>query len=490
MLFSSFIFFIFLIPVVALFHIIRNSNGKKSVLLIFSYGFYAYWDWKFCALLAFVTIANYYLCSSISFTDRAEKKKKMFYLALSVNIAVLLFFKYFNFFAFNVNSLFSFFGSYSDFLHLRVIVPLGVSFYIFQSISYSIDVYSGRFVHSKSLTDYALYISFFPKLIAGPIERASNLIPQFEKMNRVKKVQIEEGIYLITIGLFRKVLIGDTAGRFADHIFGNIQFYTSVELMSALLLYSVQIYADFSGYTHIARGTSKLFGIELVKNFEQPYFSKNITEFWRRWHISLSSWLRDYIFLPLSYSISRKLPEEKYYGIKTEYFIYVYSTMITFTICGFWHGASWNFVIWGFLHGLFLSLHRIILVNRRSPVAKIIKKLNSSARLISSVAFTYLSVLNLWLFFRLPDINSVREFLSGIMAVTKSEHTGLFLSINFIYLSVLATADYLEIKTVSHTVLGVIKNRAVKYGITAGLLTVIFVYIYQSNTSPFIYLQF
>lgn len=490
MLFNSFIYFIFLIPVLGFFYISKNRTVKKSVLLLTSYIFYAYWDYRFCALLAFVTIFGFYISSVISSSKNTVTRRRLYYFAVSINLIVLFFFKYFNFFADNVNSLFSVFGSHSDFIHLRIIIPLGVSFYIFQSISYVTDVYAGRFLHSKSLTDYSLYIAFFPKLIAGPIERASNLLPQFEKLHVAGKAQIEEGISLIALGLFRKVLIGDTSGRFADHIFGNMEFYSSLEIIFALFMYSVQIYADFSGYTHIARGTAKLFGIELVKNFDQPYFAKNMTDFWRRWHISLSTWLRDYLFLPLSYGLSRKLKNEKYFGFKTEYIIYVYATMITFTLCGLWHGASWNFVLWGFLHGVFLCLHRVLFVGKRSPLGKHLKLLPKKLRFYSSVIFTYLCVVFLWAFFRLPDMSFNKKFFSGIAIWTKSDHPGLFISAALVYMTVLFFADLLEVKTNSHDVLNKLKSNAVRYGIISGILFVVSIYMFQSNSSPFIYLQF
>ena len=490
MLFNSFIYFFFLITVLGFFYLVKNSGSRKAVLLIASYSFYAYWDYRFSALLVFVTISGFYISSAISLSRDRRSGKILYFLAIVANLTVLFFFRYFNFFADNINSVFSAFGTHNDLIHMRLIIPLGVSFYIFQSISYVTDVYKGRFIHEKSLTNYALYIAFFPKLIAGPIERAKDLMPQFIEVKKAKRVELEQGISLIAIGLFRKVLIGDTAGRFADHIFGNMEYYASSELIFALFMYSIQIYADFSGYTHIARGTGKLFGIDLVKNFEQPYLAKNMTDFWRRWHISLSSWLRDYLFLPLSYGISDKLKRERYFGIKSEYIIYIYATMITFTLCGLWHGASWNFVIWGFLHGVFLCLHRVLFAGKRSPAGRYMRKLPKKIRTVSGVVFTYLCVAFLWLFFRLPEMSSNKEFFTGLSNWIQSDHFGLFLSVSAVYMLVLLLADTLEIKTCSHDILSGIKNNSVRYGIISGLFFVIFLFMYQSDSSPFIYLQF
>jgi len=493
MMFNSFIFFIFLLAILPVFYFLPNKNSKNIFLLFSSYFFYGYLDWRFCGLLALLTLINYYIGKQLDLVT--EKHRTIYFFAgLISNLGILVFFKYVNFFIDSFQVIVHHFGAEIDLLHLNLIIPLGISFYIFQSLAYIIDVYKKRISHTNNLIDFSLFIAFFPKLIAGPIERPGNFLPQISKELKPTGTQIKEGITLIIVGLFRKVMIGDTAGRFADHIFGNLENYKSIEIICALFLFSIQIYADFSGYSHIARGSGKLFGIELMKNFEQPYFSKNITEFWRKWHISLSSWLRDYLFLPLSYSISRKLPQEKYFFIKTEYIIYIYSTMITFTLCGLWHGASWNYVIWGVLHGVFLSFHRAFFVNKKSLIHKSIifsfKPFKPVVKIISSILFTYMIVLSAWLFFALDSWEETKLFLKKILYWETSEFTLLFITIVISYLFVMILLDLFEYVFSSHTYILKLKSKGAIIGILSGLLVVTFIYMFQAEPSPFIYFQF
>ena len=294
MLFNSFIFFIFLSVVLPLYYLLPQRL-KKYLLLIASYFFYGYWDWRFTSLLLISTVVDYFVGLKLSGELRENRRKLFLIISMVTNLGILGFFKYYDFFISSFAPLAAIFGGNLDYLHLNIILPVGISFYTFQTMSYSIDVYRKRMNPTKSFIDFALFVSFFPQLVAGPIERASNLIPQISRLSNPRKGQIEKGIVLIVFGLFKKVMIGDTTGRIVDHIFTQPENYMSIELISALILFSIQIYADFSGYSSIARGTAKLLGVELMKNFEQPYLSRNITEFWRRWHISLSSWLKDYL---------------------------------------------------------------------------------------------------------------------------------------------------------------------------------------------------
>ncbi|MCF8219495.1 MAG: hypothetical protein K9I29_09540 [Bacteroidales bacterium] len=333
---------------------------KKPLLLIASYFFYGYWDWRFTGLLAISTIADYFIGKKLYSTEAPKKRKWFLFSSMFINLGILAFFKYFGFFVDSFETLAGVFGLQLDFIHLNIILPVGISFYTFQTMSYTIDIYRKKLEPTNNFIDFAVFVSFFPQLVAGPIERARNLLPQIARLSKPKRKQIEEGISLIVTGLFIKVMIGDTAGRFVDHIFGNPEIYKSFELISALILFSVQIYADFSGYSSIARGVAKLLGIELMKNFEQPYLSANITEFWRRWHISLSSWLKDYLYISLGGN--RKGKSRTYVNL-----------MITMLLGGLWHGASWNFVIWGGLHGIYLAVHKYMLEpTPKSPASKFI----------------------------------------------------------------------------------------------------------------------
>ena len=390
MLFNSFIFFIFLAIVLPRYYSLPIKL-KKPLLLVCSYFFYGYWDWRFTALLALSTVVDFYIGKALFKAKEEERRKRFLVISIGVNLVILGFFKYFGFFIDSFEALGTVMGVKFDYLHLNLILPVGISFYTFQTMSYSIDIYRRKLEPSNSFIDFAVFVSFFPQLVAGPIERAIHLLPQISKLPKPTKEQIQQGIVLIVTGLFTKVMIGDTTGRFVDQIFGNPEIYKSVELISALILFSIQIYADFSGYSSIARGVAKLLGIELIKNFEQPYLSSNITEFWRRWHISLSSWLKDYLYISLGGN--RK-------GIKRTYI----NLMLTMLLGGLWHGASWNFVIWGGLHGVYLALHKIMLGDQKPQTKYIYSGLLSFFMFLFKVTTTYILVLFTWLFFRATNI--------------------------------------------------------------------------------------
>ena len=352
MLFNSFVFLIFLGIVIPVFYAIKTKSGRNIFLLLASYFFYGYWDWRFCSLLLISTLIDFYVGGKLYKTENEKKRKKLLLVSMVANLGILGFFKYFNFFAESFATLLKSMGGHPDFVLLNIILPVGISFYTFQTMTYTIDIYRRKLEPTNSLIDFALYVSFFPQLVAGPIERASHLLPQLSKKFGATKEQFEKGMVLIVMGLFKKVMIGDTAGRVVDRIFGQPDLYHSPELLMALILFAIQIYADFSGYSSIARGTAKLMGIELMKNFEQPYLSANITEFWRRWHISLSSWLKDYLYISLGGN--RKGKGRTYINL-----------MITMLFGGLWHGASWNFVIWGGLHGIYLAIHKWMLKGKK-----------------------------------------------------------------------------------------------------------------------------
>jgi D-alanyl-lipoteichoic acid acyltransferase DltB (MBOAT superfamily) len=333
MLFNSFIFFIFLAVVLPLYYWLPKKL-RNPLLLVASYVFYGYWDYRFTALLAISTLIDFFVGQKLHLSANPNTRKRWLSLSMLSNLGILGAFKYYGFFVSSFAPLAAIFGGNLDYLHLNIILPVGISFYTFQTMSYTIDIYRRKLEPTNNFIDFAVFVSFFPQLVAGPIERASNLLPQIAKVPLPSRIQVEKGIVLIATGLFKKVMIGDTAGRIVDHVFAQPEIYKSPELLAALVLFSIQIYADFSGYSSIARGTAKLLGIELMKNFEQPYLSRNITEFWRRWHISLSSWLRDYLYISLGGN--RK-------GISRTYV----NLMLTMLLGGLWHGASWNFVIWG-----------------------------------------------------------------------------------------------------------------------------------------------
>jgi len=362
------------------------------------------------------------------------------------------------------------FGGHVDSLHLNIILPVGISFYTFQTLSYTFDIYRKKLEPTDNLIDFALFVSFFPQLVAGPIERAKDLLPQLYKKLSPTKEQLKEGATLIVLGLFRKVMIGDTAGRIVDHIFGNLHLYKSIEIIAAVLLFGIQIYADFSGYSKIARGTAKLLGIELMINFEQPYLSRNITEFWRRWHISLSSWLKDYLYITLGGN--RKGQARTYVNL-----------MITMLLGGLWHGASWNFVIWGGLHGIYLAVHKFLSKGKTEydPITRL--------KDIPKVLLTFVLVAFTWLFFRATSWESTQLIFSAILDWQASEYAHIFIQIVASYFILNFTLDIIE-NRFGHTFVLRFKSTSIRLGILLSLFVVTLIYIFQSKPLPFIYFQF
>ncbi|WKN32942.1 MBOAT family protein [Porifericola rhodea] len=397
---------------------------------------------------------------------------------MGVNLGILAFFKYFNFFVDSFESMLSGFDGQLDYLHLNIILPVGISFYTFQTMSYTIDIYRGRLKPTKSLLDFAVFVAFFPQLVAGPIERAKHLLPQITSLKSPNRTQIREGVALIVIGLFKKVMIGDASGRLVDRMFGHIEQFSSMEMLMALVLFSVQIYADFSGYSSIARGLAKLLGIELMKNFEQPYLSANITEFWRRWHISLSSWLKDYLYISLGGN--RKGEARTYINL-----------MLTMLIGGLWHGASWNFVFWGGLHGIYLAIHKWMLKGKKvglqpsgigSPPALVKYLIHASS--------IYILVLFTWLFFRASDFQTVSIFFSKMINWESSELTFRFVKIAFSFMALTLGIDLIEYYTRSHAFLLKIPLKPIRYGVMLPMFIIVLIYMFQAEPLPFVYFQF
>ncbi|MCB0397204.1 MAG: MBOAT family protein [Flavobacteriales bacterium] len=474
MIFNSFIFFIFLGVALPVYYALRSTQSRNIFLLLASYFFYGYWDWRFCSLLAFTTIVDYFIGDQIFKTDDAGKRKRLLIVSLVVNLGILGFFKYFNFFVENFQELSTAIGIPLDFVHLNIILPVGLSFYVFHNLSYIVDIYRKKIEPCRDIVVFGLFVTFFPQLVAGPIGRASFLLPQLSKRMVATTHQVKQGIVLITMGLFRKVMIGDTTGRYVDHIFEHLEVYNSVEIICAIVLFAVQIYADFSGYSLIARGTSKLFGVELMKNFEQPYLSRNITEFWRRWHISLSSWLRDYLYISLGGN--RKGAVRTYVNL-----------MLTMLLGGLWHGASWNFVVWGGLHGLYLVIHKLFTGDRRIAAEN---KWPFGIKDWMNVIFTNVLVLFAWIFFRSTSWETTRILFSRIWHWESSEYSLWFIGTTLTYLLLTLALDLFAYASGKHTYLLRIKSAPLRHGIMAATLIFTLFYLFQSNPMPFIYFKF
>lgn len=342
MLFNSLGFAIFLPIVFILYWFVTNKSLKLQnlMLVIVSYFFYCCWDWRFGFLLAFSTLLDFYSGLAIERSDTKARKKMWLVISVGINLGFLCFFKYYNFFIESFSDLLGNFGLTPHFSTLSIILPVGISFYTFHGLSYVFDIYNGKAKPTTNLTNYALFVSFFPLLVAGPIERATHLLPQFFVKREMTYHRIVDGSFQIVWGLFKKVVIADNAAQLVDIIFHKDGGSGSVFALGPIL-FAFQVYGDFSGYSDIALGSAKLFGIDLMTNFRYPYFSRDIAEFWRRWHISLSTWFRDYLYIPLG-------------GGKDGLWIKIRNTMIIFTVSGFWHGSSWNYIFWGILNGLYV----------------------------------------------------------------------------------------------------------------------------------------
>jgi len=477
MLFNSIVFLTFLLVVFPIYHFL-SKKYQNAFLLVVSYVFYGYWDWRFCSLLLISTIVDFFVAKKMDNITDQRKRKLLLSISIITNLGILGFFKYFNFFVDSFVDSFSYFGANLDFLHINIILPIGISFYTFQTLSYTFDVYRKKMKATDSFLDFAVFVSFFPQLVAGPIEKAKDLIPQIASKPKASWNQINEGISLIAIGLFKKVLIGDTCGKFVDHIFAEPTFYTSAELFSALIMFSIQIYADFSGYSSIARGTGKLFGINLMENFNQPYLSSNITEFWKRWHISLSEWLKEYVYIWLLGG-NRKGEMRTYVNL-----------MLTMLIGGLWHGANWTFVVWGGIHGMALAIHKFLLNRKKPDVVFKYQNITHLFIFILKVLSTYSIVLIAWLFFRAENFSSAFYIFKKIVFWQESEFAYRFLSITSTYFIMIIVLDIVEYYYKRHDFLLVLKP-SIRFGMIASIFLIIVVYMFTvSKPMPFVYFQF
>jgi alginate O-acetyltransferase complex protein AlgI len=405
MLFNSIEFLLFLPTIFILYWFVFNKNLKyqNSLILVSSYVFYGWWDYRFLSLIFLSTIVDYVIGLNISNQSSKKKQKLLLWVSILFNLSVLGFFKYYNFFVDSWVELFSSVGyEIKSVWTLNIILPVGISFYTFQTMSYTIDIYRKKLEPTKDFISFASFVSFFPQLVAGPIERASNLLPQILKKREFQYEQGIQGLRLILWGMFKKVVIADSLAPIVDDIFSNYQDFGGGTLWLGAIYFAFQIYCDFSGYSDIAIGTSKLFGFELMSNFKFPYFSRNIGEFWRRWHISLSTWFRDYLYIPLGGS-----KEGKWKSLK--------NIIIIFLVSGFWHGANWTFIFWGLFHSI-LFLPTFMFNKNRKYTSSIIavNTLLPSLKEFINVVTTFLLVTIGWVFFRSESIGDSFSYLSSM----------------------------------------------------------------------------
>ncbi|AWG21463.1 membrane-bound O-acyltransferase family protein [Flavobacterium faecale] len=403
MLFNS-ISFAFFLPIVFLlywFVLGKSYKAQNAFLLLASYYFYSCWDIRFLALLLFSTGLDYFSALQIQESKSESSRKFWFWASIGINISFLGIFKYYNFFASSFQESLVLFGIQIDLYLLQIILPVGISFYTFHGLSYIIDVYKKKIIPEKDPLAYALFVSYFPLLVAGPIERATHLLPQLKRKRKFDYQQAVDGLYQILWGLLKKIVIADNCAKYANQIFDNAADFSGSTLVMGAIFFAFQIYGDFSGYSDIALGTSKLLGIELLQNFSFPYFSRDIAEFWRRWHISLSSWFKDYVYIPLGGSKGSKLNK-------------IRNVFVIFLLSGFWHGANWTFIAWGFLHALYFI--PLLLTNKNRSNIEIVanETFFPSIKELFQIGLTFSLTTLAWIFFRAPTIGGAIAYIKGI----------------------------------------------------------------------------
>ena len=402
MQFNSIEYLLFL-PLVFIFYwfFFKKRRVQNLFIVLVSYLFYGWWDWRFLILIAFTTLVSFatglWIERSIRSGER-QRAKKITILNIGINLAILGAFKYFNFFSENVEYLFSLFGLKCDWFTLEVLLPVGISFYTFQALSYTIDVYRQKIRATRDVVAFVAFISFFPQLVAGPIERATNLLPQFLAKRKFDYTLSAEGMRQILWGLFKKVVVADFCAIYVNAIFADAANLSASTLWLGAFLFTFQIYGDFSGYSDMAIGTAKLFGIRLMRNFSTPYFSRSIAEFWRRWHISLLTWFRDYLYIPLGGSRCSKMKQ-------------IRNTFTVFLVSGLWHGASWTFVVWGLYHALLFVPLMLLGKNRKYTSTIAEHSAFPSLGEIAGMTTTFISVMIGWVFFRADNISEALNYI-------------------------------------------------------------------------------
>ncbi len=373
------------------------------MIVLASYVFYGWWDWRFLTLIVFSTLIDYAVGIRLGEEKKAMHRKILLWISIGVNLGFLGFFKYYNFFVDNFTEAFSFFGQGITINSLNIILPVGISFYTFQTLSYSIDIYRGNMKPTTDFIAFSAFVSFFPQLVAGPIERAKNLLPQFYKKRTFDYHKSADGMRQILWGLFKKVVIADNAAYFANLIFNNSADYSGSTLLLGAVFFTFQIYGDFSGYSDIAIGTSRLLGFNLTRNFDFPYFSRNIAEFWRRWHISLSTWFRDYLYIPLG-------------GSRGSTWMKIRNTFAIFLISGFWHGSNWTFIVWGALNAIYF-LPLLLTKRNRTFLGNIAEdRMLPSMREFAMMLGTFGLTVLAWIFFRAENVAHAFNILSEIFS--------------------------------------------------------------------------
>ena len=483
MLFNSIDFAVFVPIVFLLYWFVTHKNLKLQNLLIVaaSYVFYGWWDWRFLALILFSTLVDYAVGVRLKETEDLRKRKFLLWTSILVNLGFLGFFKYFNFFIDNFVTAFSFFGTEISASSLDIILPVGISFYTFQTLSYTIDVYRKNLEPTKDFVAFTAFVSFFPQLVAGPIERATNLLPQFYKKRTFDYVKAVDGMRQILWGLFKKMVIADNCAEYANYIFSNSGDLSGSTLALGALFFTFQIYGDFSGYSDIAIGTSRLFGFDLKRNFAFPYFSRDIAEFWRRWHMSLSTWFRDYLYIPLG-------------GSRGGNWKKIRNTFLIFIVSGFWHGANWTFVVWGALNAIYFLPLMLTNNNRNNLEIVALGKWLPTLKEMILMLITFGLTVIAWIFFRAENIEHALSYITRLFSsslFTTPRYDGIAASLPIIAL----VALFVLVEWIGRegeygiSKLGLKWKRPVRWTFYALLLFLIGMFM-RTEETPFIYFQF
>jgi len=482
MLFNSLDFAIFLPIVFFLYWFVAQNKIKlqNTLIVVSSYIFYAWWDWRFLSLIISSTLVDYYVGQKLRPDIKKSKRKLLLCTSIIVNLGFLGFFKYYNFFLENFIDAFSLFGMQINANSLNIILPVGISFYTFQTLSYTIDVYKKKLEPTKDFIAFSAFVCFFPQLVAGPIERATNLLPQFCKKRTFEYQKAVDGMRQILWGLFKKVVIADNCAEFANHIFNNSADMNGSSLVLGAIFFTFQIYGDFSGYSDIAIGTSRLFGFDLKQNFATPYFSRDIAEFWRRWHISLSTWFRDYLYIPLG-------------GSRGGTWMKVRNTFTIFLVSGFWHGANWTFIIWGALNAIYF-LPLLLTNNNRKNLGVVAEdKLIPSFKELIEMLTTFVLTVFAWIFFRAENIGHAFSYVNGIFSLdiftlpfgfnARKAFITLILILIFILIEWIGRIDKFAIERILLKL-----NKNIRFLIY--LMIASMIYLLKSDNKEFIYFQF
>lgn len=489
MLFNTLEFGLFFPIVFIIYWIVaKHRTARNILLLVSSYIFYGWWDWRFLFLIAFSSLVDYLVGLKLFGEPNNRKRRFLLCISLCINLGFLVYFKYTNFFIETFIDSFRLFGKELEISTLNIILPVGISFYTFQTLSYTIDIYRKQLEPTKDALAFFTFVAFFPQLVAGPIERASHLLPQFYKTYKFNYNQVKSGLLLMAFGLFKKMVVADRLAILVNQVYNNPQDYHGYETIVATFFFAFQIYCDFSGYSDIAIGIARTMGFDLMKNFDSPYFSKSITEFWRRWHISLSTWFRDYVYIPLGGSRNGK--HRTYFNL-----------FAVFLISGLWHGAAMTFVIWGAIHGLIIVLEKAFSKYRKIAYSNLKLHRQSFSNNLFFSSITFFIVCVAWVFFRANTFSDAMIIINNSFNMQFSQliegdlyNLGLIKPEFFLSIIAIVCLGLFELFHKKYNAIKFISNQGFIFRIIAysGIIFIIIIFGVYGNLAPkeFIYFQF